>query len=75
MIQPAFKIGDKVRAIALPDAFPAPRPEVRGLVVTRITQDGGITMPVYYRVLAEATDRLQETTLVEGAERFFELEQ
>jgi hypothetical protein len=72
--QPQFKIGDRVKAVAIPDGFPKPAKEVRGLIVASVTKHGGKTMPPYYRLQAEAIDRYQETISVEGAERFFEFE-
>jgi hypothetical protein len=78
MIAPRFKLGDKVAAIALPDAYLHPRPRIEGLTVKKITL---ITHPQgseahrlapYYRILAESEYQVREFKQVEGAERFFE---
>jgi hypothetical protein len=72
--KPKFKIGDKVKALAFVNCFGKQVEEVSGLTVTRVTQDGGVSMPIYFRVQAETSEPYAKTRLVEGAERFFELE-
>lgn len=71
--EPQFQIGDKVTAIALPNAFPKACAEVRGLTVVSIQLHQGRVLDTdflpYYRVLAHGEGGL---TSVEGAERFFE---
>ena len=70
-VQPIFKLGDRVKAVALPDAFPSPRAEHCGLTVTRIRRiDSSFSLPVYYRIVAEG-----HNAYYEGAERFFAPEQ
>lgn len=66
-----FNIGDKVTAIALPEAIPYARPAVTGLTVTSIRLIECATMQPYYRV--EAHDNTG-FGYIEGAERFFERE-
>ena len=68
---PRFKVGDRVAAVALPDAFPEPRGRVSGLrvqSVSRVRCDG---VPTYYRVFA--TNPLTGVS-IESAERSFEME-
>lgn len=64
-----FAVGDKVAAVALPDAFPNPRARVDGLTVTNVRLIECSHIAAYYRVTAHASDGYQ---YVEGAERFFE---
>ena len=65
-----FKTGDRVIAIALPDGFPGPRQEVRDLVVIHTRLVTQTAAPAYYRV----TTRGKDGRMVEGAERFFEVQ-
>jgi len=66
-----FAIGEKVKAIALPDAFPSVRPAVPNLTVESIRLIESESIPSYFRVLARASDGFG---YVEGSERFFEHE-
>lgn len=65
MTKSIFTVGQKVNALALPNAIPTPREAILGLTVTKITKIQGYSN--YYRIVAEDGFRL-----VEGAEWFFE---
>jgi len=73
-ITPKFHIGDKVYAIALPNAVPTPRPAVHGLEITEIKRIEPSSMAPYYRVVASKVEGAAGYGFVEGAERFFEFE-
>lgn|SRR3990167_4603186 len=68
-----FRIGDRVKAIALPNGFPRPRPEVTDLVVTRVKTFRPAGMKPYQRVRAESCQ--QPYKCIEGAAQFFALEE
>ena len=72
MIEPKFKLGDNVKAVAFVNCFKQQVDEVPGLTVTKAYLVECKSMASYYRYVAENPGA--ETCMVEGAERFFELE-
>lgn len=80
---PRFAIGDHVYAVAMPNGIPSPCPERRGLVITShrlinpSSPDSPSPLAPYWRYEAERRTNCtfdHNTHSVEGAERFFRME-
>ena len=74
--KPKFNIGDRVSAIALPNAIPSPRDATPGMIVesrrlTRTTNPRD-TFPSYWRYQAYLA--ADPWIRIEGSERFFAAE-
>lgn len=67
-MKPRYKQGQAVVAVALPNGFPSPREEMRGLTISSSRLVECKTIKPYYRYTAVDRDgRLR----IEGAETFF----
>jgi hypothetical protein len=70
-MQPKFQLGQQVKAIALPNAFPNPTQERCGLIITDVRLIECLYMPNYYRFVASEPNGFG---YVEGSDQFFEAE-
>lgn len=72
MLQPKFKLGDRVKRNAFTDCFGQYQPECTGLVVTGVQLEVCEHIPNYYRFTAHGGTNGRD--MYEGAERFFDFD-